>query len=341
MKIKEITKEKLEEVIKNSTSLAGVLKKLEITMDGWNYSEIKKKIKNFEISTEHFFGQSWRKNKVFGHKNSIEVYLNNEIKITSDKLKKRLIKEGYFEHKCYRCNKKEWEGEEIPIELHHKDGNSKNNNLENLTILCPNCHTQTKNHGSKNIKKHVDKDFMIEMIKESNSVSEVLEKCGLSTRGNNHNRVYRVMVEIGAQFKKTEKEQIEKIRKEKEYICAECGGKCGKGSNRCKSCYNNSRKKKILINRCKCGKKIKKCSKMCDQCRAFNMRKVERPPFEQLKKEVEDIGCCAVGRKYGVRRSTIKKWIKYYEKQIGLVEAQNDGVPESGLKEQSAKLLNS
>ena len=38
----------------------------------------------------------------------------------------------------------------VPIELDHIDGNSENNSLENLRILCPNCHSLTPTYKSSN-----------------------------------------------------------------------------------------------------------------------------------------------------------------------------------------------
>lgn len=70
----------------------------------------------------------------------------------SNKLRKRLIKEGIFEEKCYNCNNTEWLKNKIPLELEHKDGNSSNHILSNLTLLCPNCHAQTSTYRGRNIK---------------------------------------------------------------------------------------------------------------------------------------------------------------------------------------------
>ena len=68
---------------------------------------------------------------------------------SSSRLRKRLIKEGYKENKCEICGIKEWNGKALTCELHHNDGNRGNNKLENLTIVCPNCHSQTHNHSKK------------------------------------------------------------------------------------------------------------------------------------------------------------------------------------------------
>lgn len=63
----------------------------------------------------------------------------------TNRLKRDLIEFGYKEHKCEKCGKTEFMGEEIPVELHHMDGDRNNNSLDNLQILCPNCHALTDN----------------------------------------------------------------------------------------------------------------------------------------------------------------------------------------------------
>ena len=62
--------------------------------------------------------------------------------------RKRLIDDGVKEAKCERCTLSEWMGQPIPLELHHIDFNHYNNSLDNLQILCSNCHMQV--HGYNN-----------------------------------------------------------------------------------------------------------------------------------------------------------------------------------------------
>ena len=69
-------------------------------------------------------------------------------------LNKRLLAEGIKEHKCECCGNSEWLGRKIVLELHHIDGNRNNNSLDNLILLCPNCHSMTDNFKSKNIKHY-------------------------------------------------------------------------------------------------------------------------------------------------------------------------------------------
>ena len=62
--------------------------------------------------------------------------------------RKRLIDDGLKEAKCECCGLSEWMGKPIPLELHHKDFNHYNNSLDNLQILCSNCHMQAHNYNN-------------------------------------------------------------------------------------------------------------------------------------------------------------------------------------------------
>jgi len=44
-------------------------------------------------------------------------------------------------------------------------------------------------------------------------------------------------------------------------------------------------------------------------------RKVERPPYEQLVRELEETSFLAVGRKYGVSDNAVRKWVRFYERE--------------------------
>lgn len=67
------------------------------------------------------------------------------------KLKNRLFAEGLKENKCEICEIKDWQGNSLSCELDHIDGDRTNHRLENLRILCPNCHSQTPTFRAKNI----------------------------------------------------------------------------------------------------------------------------------------------------------------------------------------------
>ena len=151
MKLFKYTEEDLRKAISTSTSYRQTLLKLKVKAAGGNYEVLKKAIKHFKIDTSHMLGQSSNKNKTFGPKRDLSEYLSNKFPIQSNKLKKRLLKEKVFEHKCSKCNLKDWIGKKIPIELDHINGDRNNNSLYNLRLLCPNCHAQTNTYRGKNI----------------------------------------------------------------------------------------------------------------------------------------------------------------------------------------------
>ena len=88
-----------------------------------------------------------------GQELTLIEYLEKSTDIQSNKVRKKLLAEGYKEHKCECCKLSEWLNEPIPLELHHKDGNRFNNTIENFELLCPNCHAKTDSYRGKNCSK--------------------------------------------------------------------------------------------------------------------------------------------------------------------------------------------
>ena len=147
------TEEQLRSAIESSGSIRQVLSKLGLKEAGGNYETTKKRISKLNIDTSHFHGQAHLKGKTHEYnKRPIEYYLTENSHHQSHKLKKRLLSEGLKEHKCECCGITEWNGKPAPIELDHINGNHHDNRLENLRILCPNCHAQTDTYRGKNKK---------------------------------------------------------------------------------------------------------------------------------------------------------------------------------------------
>jgi transposase-like protein len=65
-------------------------------------------------------------------------------------VKLRLVQAGLKELRCERCGLTEWQGRAVSLELHHVNGDGLDNRLENLLLLCPNCHSQTDTWGGRN-----------------------------------------------------------------------------------------------------------------------------------------------------------------------------------------------
>ena len=152
MKLRKYTELELKTAVASSFSLAQTLIKLGIAPCGGNYQVLKKAINYFEIDNSHFKGKAWNKGISTGCKQPLERYLNNELKIGSYKLKKKLLLAGIFKPCCTNCKREQWLGQPIPLELDHINGNNSDNSLSNLRLLCPNCHALTPTYRGKNKK---------------------------------------------------------------------------------------------------------------------------------------------------------------------------------------------
>ena len=148
------TKEELEKAAKQSSSIAEMCRTLGLRPCGGNYRQMHNAIEKFALDTSHFTGQGWNvglKFKPFEEKPMGEILVKGST-YQSFKLKRRLLKEGFKQHVCERCGLSEWQASPIPLELHHLNGNNKDNRLENLQLLCPNCHALTGSYRGRNKK---------------------------------------------------------------------------------------------------------------------------------------------------------------------------------------------
>ena len=133
------------------------------------------------MSIEYIGKRNWSKNKIFiGRLIPAFIYLENGSLIGSDRLKQKLFRDNIKERKCEICETIEWNGLEVPLELHHIDGDRHNNELLNLQILCPNCHAQTSNFNRtkdfiKNGKRQ--KHRKTKKCKCSNDILETSKRC--------------------------------------------------------------------------------------------------------------------------------------------------------------------
>lgn len=111
------------------------------------------------------------------------------------RLRNRLILEQ--DSQCNRCGLNEWCGEQIALELEHKDGNNRNNTRENLEMLCPNCHSLTKTWRGRNKtplrKERISEEGMVKAYLTTNNMRQALLSLGLAAKGANYARLKRVL----------------------------------------------------------------------------------------------------------------------------------------------------
>lgn len=151
-KIRKYTDADVIEAVRTSTSIRQVLSKLNLRQAGGNYDSCKKNIARLDLDTSHFT-RTWNKGRKTGPKRPIVDYLKRGSSIQSFKLKNRLLKEDILEYRCSNCKLTSWLDEAIPLELDHIDGDRYNNLLENLRLLCPNCHALTPTYRGRNINR--------------------------------------------------------------------------------------------------------------------------------------------------------------------------------------------
>lgn len=131
-----------------SFSIAEVCRQLNIRPNGGNYKTIHNQIKKYDVDISHFTGQGWNvglKVKPIKALSINDILIENST-YSSFKLKNRLFDNNLKEEKCEQCGNVAWNGEKIPLELHHINGINTDNRFENLKILCCNCHAQTNNY---------------------------------------------------------------------------------------------------------------------------------------------------------------------------------------------------
>lgn len=180
----KFTKSDYENAAKASLSYAGMCRYLGISPRGGNYTTLKNKIEKYNIDISHFLGKGWNIGmKVNNRKTySLNEILQKDFPYNTQKLKNRLIESGIKEKKCECCKNTEWNGKEIPLELHHINGDRNDNRIENLMILCPNCHAQTEKYRGKNkivyLKKEVKSDVDLKEEYDNKKEKKYCKHCG-------------------------------------------------------------------------------------------------------------------------------------------------------------------
>lgn len=140
---------KITKAVACSNSIGQVLLKLDLPDQRLYRKKIKEAIERLAISTAHF-----SQSKAFPKRRKLEeILVENSTYSSRAQLKKRLIKSGLLEDKCHGtdCNiKNVWLDKPISLHLDHINGVNNDNRLENLRLLCPNCHSQTPTYSGKN-----------------------------------------------------------------------------------------------------------------------------------------------------------------------------------------------
>jgi hypothetical protein len=202
----KVSDEEFIKIVKNSYSIAQVLKQIGLVPIGGSYSTFKKRIDRLKLDISHFTGKAHLKGKTHNWSKTkpLSEVLVKDCKTSSYKLKNRLVKEGLLKYECFAINCKisEWQNKPLALHLDHINGINDDNRLENLQLLCPNCHSQTLTYCGKN---------------------KALKNKLTSTHTYDHSHL-----------------QISKIKK----TCLNCSKEINYRSTRCQQCFDKYRKEK-------------------------------------------------------------------------------------------------
>jgi hypothetical protein len=210
------------------------------------------------------------------------IYTNEQIflygsTIGTSTLRKRIIQHKLKEYQCEICKIDDWNNNSISLQLDHKDGDRKNNILDNLRWLCPNCHSQTPTFCSKNIKvKRFSDEQILEECKKQKNIRGVVLAIGCNVRL--YGRIKRIADENGIAF-------------EQPY-----------GTGRI------SRERKVPI-----GFDAKNKSKEWKAKIGYSNRRTTWPTKEVLTNLVDSVPIETIGNQYGVSGNAVKKWCNFYE----------------------------
>lgn len=178
-KWKKFTDEQIRQFVKESISIRQLQVKLGYDEKSGSASNtIKNMLDKKGIDYSHFKGQAWNKKDEYASWSAI---------------KENFLKT--HEYKCECCGISKWNNKRLTLQLHHIDGNRRNNNEENLQLLCPNCHSQTDNYCTKNkykANKISDEDFL-EILKYSTSICAACREAEITPNQTNYARARRLL----------------------------------------------------------------------------------------------------------------------------------------------------
>lgn len=137
------------EAARGANSVSEVMRRLGLTTTGYAHYRFKIRLKRLGVDVESMKGSAWNRGTRTGDRRLLSDYLVLDGPfITSSALRKKLIKAGLKENICECCGQDgEWYGQPLTMQLDHRNGRRNDCRLENLWLLCPNCHTQTPTHS--------------------------------------------------------------------------------------------------------------------------------------------------------------------------------------------------
>ena len=133
-------------------SMADLLRRVGLVPRGANYRGMRRRLTQLGLDPSTLQGKSWSKGIPLQRTPLSELLVRGR-RCQGPLLIERLLEAGIFERSCEGCELPGWLGEPIPLELDHINGDHDDNRIENIRLLCPNCHAQTDTYRGRNIRR--------------------------------------------------------------------------------------------------------------------------------------------------------------------------------------------
>ena len=186
-KWRTFTKEQVEEIVASSSSIREVARKMGSQRDGGGtIASLKQMFEEYQLDTSHFTGQGWNKGNYH-----YEAFTEFSYKKNGSSTANALI--ALRGRACEHCGITMWLEQPINLEVHHKDGDRTNNSLENLELLCPNCHSYTYTFAKPKDKREKTEEEFVAALKANKSIRQALIKLDLNPAGANYERAWELI----------------------------------------------------------------------------------------------------------------------------------------------------
>lgn len=161
--IESVPTELLATIVRESTSFAHVLTKLDLPTQGRTHRELTRRVRALGLDTSHFTGRGWSRGRTVETHASVarvtrlrtrpdsEVFVENSPEIRGEALRRRLLARGWT-YACAICGISEWQGKRLSLQLDHINGINNDNRLLKVRLLCPNWHSQTPTYCRRPVK---------------------------------------------------------------------------------------------------------------------------------------------------------------------------------------------
>ncbi len=271
------TEAQFRETIANSKSIAEVIRRLGLGTKGQgNYFTMHRLITKLGLDTSHFTGQAWSRGRNLPKRDIQNYLVLNKITaptINSGKLRERLVSEGLLKNECYDCGRTRWRDKPLRLQIDHINGNRWDNRIENLRILCPNCHSNTPTFGIYNPIRYPHTKLTTVPDKEKLPC----QRCGNPLQGKQ-----RKFCSTTCRY------PVREIK-----TCFHCHKLLTRNQSKfCSSqCYHESTK----------GKK-----------HDWGRKVSNRPSLEEIIQTVQETSWQQTAKRWGVSNNCIRKWVRSY-----------------------------